>query len=65
MVLIVYHCFREQRATFSQDRDIDQSVQALIMRLLPLAPNYSNVMSWCFEIDRTAPPLAAVQQALH
>ena len=38
MVLIVYHCFREQRATFSQDRDIDQSVQALIMRLLPLAP---------------------------
>ena len=53
MVLIVYHCFREQRATFSQDRDIDQSVQALIMRLLPLATNYSNVVSWCEEIDRT------------
>jgi len=39
--------------TFSLDRDIDQSLQALIMRLLPLATNYSNVVSWCEEIDRT------------
>ena len=39
--------------TFSQDRDIDQSLQALITRLLLLGPNCSNVVSWCIEIDRT------------
>jgi hypothetical protein len=43
----------QETFTFSLDRDIDQSLQALIMRLLPLATNYSNVVSWCEEIDRT------------
>jgi hypothetical protein len=32
--------------TFSLDKDIDQSLQPIILRLLPLASNYSNVVSW-------------------
>jgi len=39
--------------TFSLDQDMDQSLQSLILRLLPLATNYSNVVSWCEEMDRT------------
>ena len=38
--------------TFSIDRYIDLSLQVLIMRLLPLATNYSNFLSWCEEIYR-------------
>jgi len=39
--------------TFTLDKDMDQSLQALITRLLPLATNYSKVVSWCEETDRT------------
>ena len=37
---------------FTLDKDMDQSLQALITRLLPLATNYSKVVSWCEETDR-------------
>jgi len=47
--------------TFTLDTDMDLSLQALIMRLLPLASNYSKVVSWCEETDRSA---GLVNQAL-
>jgi len=39
--------------TFTLDKDMDLSLQALIMRLLPLASNYSKVVSWCEQTDRS------------
>ena len=41
------------RVTFYLGRDNDQYLQALIMRLLILATNYRNVVSWCVEINLT------------
>ena len=46
---------------FSLDRDMDESLQALIERLLPLASHYSAVVSWC---ETTGPADGLVNTAL-
>ena len=46
---------------FSLDRDMDLSLQALIERLLPLATDYSAVVSWC---EETGPAEGLVNTAL-
>ena len=38
---------------FQIDKYVDKSLQALVSRLLPLASNYSKVVAWCEQVDKT------------
>ena len=51
----------ESGLSFTLDKDIDQSLQSLIQRLLPLASYYSAVVSWC---EETTSEDGLVNQAL-